>query len=161
MSEREKIRDILDTGGSEIGKPRGLSIINFYLMGLKHNGNFQLCNKYCIILYHVTESVLIFISFCKLFLCLHEGLIIINFTPLLYLILLLFASSLSPPVGSVYSVAAVLMTFLRSLREPVVPRALHQRCTDACNNPTLCKQVSSHTHFLLYHTSLITSNNNR
>ena len=66
MSERERIRDILDTGGSEIGKPRGLCIIDFYLMGLKHNGNFQLCVLHClrslkmktIILYHVTEFVL-------------------------------------------------------------------------------------------------------
>ena len=89
MSEREKIRDILDTGGSEIGKPRGLGIIDFYLMGLKHNSNFQLCNKYCIILYHATESVLIFLSFLQIILCLHEGIIIINFTPLLYLIIII------------------------------------------------------------------------
>ncbi|XP_019861575.1 PREDICTED: type II inositol 1,4,5-trisphosphate 5-phosphatase-like [Amphimedon queenslandica] len=44
-------------------------------------------------------------------------------------------------VGSVYSVAAVLLTFLRSLEDPVVPRSVHQRCMDASNNPTLCRQV--------------------
>ena len=46
-------------------------------------------------------------------------------------------------VGSVYSVAAVLLTFLRSLEDPVVPRSVHQRCMDASNNPTLCRQVDS------------------
>uniref|UniRef100_A0A1X7TKR8 Rho-GAP domain-containing protein n=1 Tax=Amphimedon queenslandica TaxID=400682 RepID=A0A1X7TKR8_AMPQE len=41
----------------------------------------------------------------------------------------------------VYSVAAVLLKFLRSLEDPVVPRSVHQRCMDASNNPTLCRQV--------------------
>jgi phosphatidylinositol-bisphosphatase len=43
--------------------------------------------------------------------------------------------------GSVYSVAASFLMFLRSLAEPVVPHILHQKCMDACNSPTLCRQI--------------------
>ena len=44
--------------------------------------------------------------------------------------------------GSVFSVAAALLTFLASLSEPVIPVLLHQRCIDASNNAVLCKQVT-------------------
>lgn len=43
--------------------------------------------------------------------------------------------------GSVYSVAACLLTFLRSLSEPVIPRSFHQQCMEGCQNPILCRQV--------------------
>ncbi len=43
--------------------------------------------------------------------------------------------------GSVFSVAAALLSFLSSLAEPVVPVQLHPRCVEAANNPLLCTQV--------------------
>ena len=43
--------------------------------------------------------------------------------------------------GSVYSVAAALLSFLQALSEPVVPYRLHTKCMDCCNAPILCRQV--------------------
>ena len=43
--------------------------------------------------------------------------------------------------GTVFSVAAALLTFLSALAEPVVPTSLHAKAMDGNNNLTLCKQV--------------------
>ena len=45
--------------------------------------------------------------------------------------------------GSTHSVANCLLLFLSALSEPVIPVPLHQRVVECCNQPMLCKQVSS------------------
>ncbi|XP_065057148.1 type II inositol 1,4,5-trisphosphate 5-phosphatase-like isoform X2 [Rhopilema esculentum] len=43
--------------------------------------------------------------------------------------------------GSIFSVGEALLLFLESLPEPVIPFKFQNKCMDACQNYTLCKQV--------------------
>jgi len=65
-----------------------------------------------------------------------------------------------PMPGSIFSVGAALLLFLESLPEPVIPYKFHNKCMDASQNYTLCKQVISqmpecHTNVFRYITAFL------
>ena len=51
--------------------------------------------------------------------------------------------------GSIHSVTEALLTLIDSFVEPVIPYQFYVRSIEGCTNETLCKQVSTHTPFII------------